>query len=102
MTGMLFTIVPVFIFVVAGFVFFGVISTFLRSRRIMDHVTDEVFRQTRARGDAAAGSPEQPVSRGAGDFSCDKCGAALGSDTEISPSGDFKCEYCDSWNNVHR
>ena len=100
--GIMFTVVPIFIFVVAGFVFFGVISTFLRSRKIMDHVTDEVFRQARDRGASTGGSAEETASRSTGDFSCDKCGAALGSDTEISPSGDFKCEYCDSWNNVHK
>ena len=33
-------------------------------------------------------------------LNCYQCGAAVGKDTEISPSGDVKCEYCDSWFNV--
>jgi len=33
-------------------------------------------------------------------LACPKCGASVGADTEISPSGDVKCPYCSSWFNV--
>ena len=34
-------------------------------------------------------------------YSCRNCGAGIGVDSEISPSGDVKCEYCNSWFNVN-
>ena len=34
-------------------------------------------------------------------YSCEHCGASIGTDSEISPSGDVKCQYCDSWFNVN-
>ncbi len=33
-------------------------------------------------------------------YACPKCGASLNSDADISPSGDVKCSYCDSWFNT--
>ncbi len=33
---------------------------------------------------------------------CDNCGAKCTSASDISPSGDLKCEYCDTWFNVLR
>ena len=35
-------------------------------------------------------------------YSCSHCGASIGEDSEISPSGDIKCEYCKSWFNVNK
>ncbi len=32
--------------------------------------------------------------------SCPGCGASLDGDADISPSGDVKCTYCNSWYNV--
>lgn len=97
-------IVSMFIFVVAGFVFFSVVSGFIRHGRLMNQMTDQVFRQARQSpessplGPSETDGPEFSADR----FECRKCGAALDSDTEISPSGDFKCDYCDSWNNVRQ
>ena len=34
-------------------------------------------------------------------FNCPSCGAALPSNADISPSGDVKCTYCNSWFNTH-
>ncbi|MBN2579351.1 MAG: hypothetical protein JXB10_10200 [Pirellulales bacterium] len=45
---------------------------------------------------AAAGSP-QPLRLG-----CPRCGAALSDGAEVSPHGDVKCSYCQSWFNVHQ
>ncbi len=33
---------------------------------------------------------------------CDNCGAKCTNAKDISPSGDLKCEYCNSWFNVLR
>lgn len=42
--------------------------------------------------------PQLPARDG---YSCDNCGAGLGSDTEVSPHGDVKCEHCGRWFNIH-
>ena len=34
------------------------------------------------------------------DYACDNCGASISADADISPSGDVKCTYCNSWFNV--
>ena len=49
-------------------------------------------------GDAPARSrdPSSP------DWGCPNCGAGLASDTEISPSGDVKCPFCDQWFSTRR
>ncbi len=33
---------------------------------------------------------------------CDNCGAKCTNASDISPSGDLKCAYCDTWFNVLR
>ena len=33
---------------------------------------------------------------------CDNCGAKCTNASDISPSGDLKCEYCNTWFNVLR
>jgi len=33
---------------------------------------------------------------------CDNCGAKCTNASDISPSGDLKCQYCDTWFNVLR
>lgn len=35
-------------------------------------------------------------------YRCPNCGAQLGPDQEVSPSGDAKCGYCKRWWNIHR
>ena len=101
---MVFTIAPVFICVVAGIIIFSVVTGLLRHRRLFDQVSDEIERTARERGRGHRDvedewKDEEPES---GDYSCQNCGAGLGADTEISPSGDFKCRYCKTWNNVHQ
>ncbi len=34
-------------------------------------------------------------------YVCRHCGATLESGADVSPSGDVKCSYCDSWFNIH-
>lgn len=35
-------------------------------------------------------------------YRCPHCGAGLGQEQEVSPSGDVKCTYCKRWWNIHR
>ena len=34
-------------------------------------------------------------------YDCPNCGAALGKEADVSPSGDAKCGYCERWFNIH-
>lgn len=34
-------------------------------------------------------------------YDCPNCGATLGKDADVSPSGDVKCGYCERWFNIH-
>ena len=34
-------------------------------------------------------------------YTCQRCGAPLGNDAEVSPHGDVKCAYCSVWFNIH-
>lgn len=34
-------------------------------------------------------------------FVCPKCGAPLAEKVDVSPHGDAKCSYCNSWFNIH-
>jgi len=34
-------------------------------------------------------------------YDCPNCGAALGKQADVSPSGDVKCGYCERWFNIH-
>lgn len=43
-----------------------------------------------------------PTSPGTAGYRCPNCGAQLGPDQEVSPSGDAKCVYCKRWWNIHR
>ena len=38
----------------------------------------------------------------AGGYNCPNCGAPLGSNADVSPSGDARCSFCKSWFNIHR
>ena len=102
MNSVMFTIVPIFIGIVALFVFGGVFMTFLsafRHRGMIQQFTEEALRQSRDQATPQQQNTQRPASTPS-DYACDNCGAALGADTEISPSGDFKCEYCDSWSKI--
>ncbi len=34
-------------------------------------------------------------------YTCQHCGAPLGEGVEVSPHGDVKCNYCNTWFNIH-
>ena len=35
-------------------------------------------------------------------LTCTNCGATIEDGSEVSPSGDVKCTYCQTWFNVHQ
>jgi DNA-directed RNA polymerase subunit RPC12/RpoP len=35
------------------------------------------------------------------EYKCSNCGASIGINSDISPSGDVKCQFCNSWFNVN-
>jgi hypothetical protein len=91
----LFSIIFLIMFVVVAF---GIFRTFGRvsrfQNRIFDHVEDQLNkRQTDDNDDRSPHAPR--------DYHCDQCGAVLGDDADVSPSGDFKCTYCGKWSNIH-
>jgi len=51
--------------------------------------------------EAPAVPSENPETASTG-YRCPSCGAALGQDQEVSPSGDVKCTYCKRWWNIHQ
>lgn len=54
-------------------------------------------------GEPHEDSPEgDAASPGAVGYRCPNCGANLGPDQEVSPSGDTKCVYCKRWWNIHQ
>jgi hypothetical protein len=68
------------------------------------------LRASRANTNANADSDESHGERPDGDaespgavgYRCPNCGANLGPDQEVSPSGDTKCVYCKRWWNIHQ
>ena len=102
MHSILFTLISIFIGVTAVIVFGGIITTFittLRRGRGIHRRADELFRQTLNPG--ASVTPERQPQLRPPECKCTHCGASLGANTEISPSGDFKCQFCNSWSNVN-
>lgn len=59
----------------------------------------ETARNTQRNGPAKT-SGESPTEPKVG-YDCPNCGAALGTDCDVSPSGDAKCGYCKRWFNIH-
>ena len=50
---------------------------------------------------ALAGGPPASLASTEG-YACSHCGAAIGGDAEISPRGDLRCPFCDSWVSLPR
>jgi DNA-directed RNA polymerase subunit RPC12/RpoP len=63
------------------------------------------IKASRARKDARPAETEVGTSAGTqptAGYRCPQCGAGLGHEQEVSPSGDVKCIYCKRWWNIHR
>ncbi|MCR9198894.1 MAG: hypothetical protein NXI04_09640 [Planctomycetaceae bacterium] len=100
---MLFTIVPIFIVIISCLVFAGFLFNFVtifRGHRQVRQFTSEMLDAAR-REQSQPESPRRSVDSDGG-YACVNCGASLGVNTEVSPSGDFKCQYCNSWSNVNQ
>jgi len=101
---MLFTIVPIFIVVVACLVFAGAafnFGAFFRSHRQIRQFTSDMMESAQNQPNPENAASSRQTTNPDGGYSCANCGASLGADTDISPSGDFKCPYCNSWSNVN-
>ena len=46
--------------------------------------------------------PTQPAPPAGAAYRCPRCGAPLGKEADVSPSGDAKCAFCNTWFNIHR
>lgn len=43
----------------------------------------------------------ESVAGKSGSYTCPKCNAPLSDNIDVSPHGDVKCCYCNSWFNIH-
>jgi DNA-directed RNA polymerase subunit RPC12/RpoP len=59
--------------------------------------SDVVDDEDGGREESSAGE----VSPAQGGYRCPRCGAPLGRQADVSPSGDAKCAYCRAWFNIH-
>lgn len=75
----------------------GIFRTAGRIGQIQNRVFDQMEKQL----DQAEETKSQSDDHRPRNYECDQCGAALGDNSEISPSGDFKCTYCGKWSNIH-
>lgn len=78
---------------------FAAINIFKTSRRIgsfQDRIFDQIEKEIDRTEQQEISDHNRPRN-----YNCDQCGAALGDNSEVSPSGDFKCTYCNKWSNIH-
>ncbi|MGZ0172849.1 MAG: hypothetical protein ACKVHE_25215 [Planctomycetales bacterium] len=71
--------------------------------RRMAQSLQEMQKELAANQPEADSSPAQPADAAAPKvgYDCPNCGAALGKEADVSPSGDVKCGYCERWFNIH-
>jgi len=95
-------------FIALGFVLFGVALFVVAGKVSNPREMARSLREVTEEFKAGTSSPNQQAGNTSGSsgtkvgYDCPNCGAALGSDADVSPSGDAKCQYCDRWFNVHR
>lgn len=97
MFNLAFGLFGVIFLIMFAIVAFSIFRTFGRVSRFQNRVFDAVEHQLdRQRDDNDDRSDHAPR-----DYHCDQCGAVLGDNSDVSPSGDFKCTYCGKWSNIH-
>jgi len=107
MNNALFVIVPVIFAVVALIVLSGFVAMFfaiMKHRKSIHEIAERALSEHSQHRQSPSDS-KADLNVGAANrdhYCCSNCGANLRSDTEVSPSGDFKCGYCQSWSNVNR
>jgi DNA-directed RNA polymerase subunit RPC12/RpoP len=86
-------------FIALGFVLFGGAMLF-RPSLMQGHEgrLAAILKRVQATTKQSDPSPTDEPKVG---YDCANCGAALGEDAEVSPSGDVKCTYCKRWFNIH-
>jgi hypothetical protein len=89
-------------FVMTGvgiFVSAGKIGDPRRMAQSLHEMTNDLATNLPAAGSAAV-EPTEETKPKVG-YDCPNCGAALGKQADVSPSGDVKCGYCERWFNIH-
>lgn len=97
MMGVPFGLFGVVFLLMFAFVVFNIIRVFGRVR----HMQNRIFDAAEKRLDQPESNADESSEHGPKDYNCDQCGAALGDNSDVSPSGDFKCTYCGKWSNIH-
>jgi len=91
-----------FFFMMIGVVFFQTGRALGDPRRMaqsLQQMTNELAANLPAAG-AGTVEPTEETKPKVG-YDCPNCGAALGKQADVSPSGDVKCGYCERWFNIH-
>ncbi|MDB4679654.1 MAG: hypothetical protein P8M30_14215 [Planctomycetaceae bacterium] len=79
----------------------SIIRGAIRIGRIQNKVWDAVEEQLDNPSHRSPTEDPNPLDSRPHNYNCNQCGAALGDNADVSPSGDFKCTYCDKWSNIH-
>jgi DNA-directed RNA polymerase subunit RPC12/RpoP len=61
----------------------------------------DILRRMGEQGQSLDQSTDEGTTVAPAAYTCPHCGATLGAGTEVSPHGDVKCSYCNSWFNIH-
>lgn len=99
-SSLLFSLVPILVCI--GFLFtlgWMGIMMFVTFRQSKTSLAERIMRQARQENQDSMADGRSCGERTG--YNCSHCGAGLDSGTEISPSGDFKCAYCQNWSNVN-
>ncbi|MHC4878162.1 MAG: hypothetical protein ACYTGL_17035 [Planctomycetota bacterium] len=90
-------------FIALAFVMFGVAAfsagSLVNRNRLHDLARSMHELQQSQTGSAPDTATEQAEPRSG--YDCPNCGASIGEGTDVSPSGDVKCDYCKRWFNIH-
>lgn len=86
-------------FIALGFVLQGLVLLFASPEKHLGRMRSMMERMRHQLPEDLAGTNE-PLAGGT--YGCPNCGAPLGDDADVSPSGDVKCPHCARWFNIHR
>jgi hypothetical protein len=103
--GMMFLSIAmsVIFFVIFAIVMVKVFRTAGRARQFQNRIFDVVEQHLQS-GNFTVHTGDSTTQSGAPsarNYACGQCGATLGDNADVSPSGDFKCTYCGKWSNIH-
>jgi len=81
--------------------FFGLVFCSVGVATVMGLIRGKRAQEDTASFTRERGPSERDASSRPGSYSCHRCGAPMDPGTEVSPRGDVKCRYCNSWFNIH-